>query len=241
MTPLLLAALTARAVAVTEISGGGDVILLAPHPDDETLGCGGAVAALNDIGCKVQVIVITDGGFSHPASRSHPQDVLRRLRAAEVTKAVSILTDGCGPAPILLEYPDNAAPDGDAAASAAALRIQQYITSSATAIWTAWQGDPHPDHGRTARIAACLADQNPALALWSYPIWGRFDHTADAFKADAVVQFETHMWQDRKAAAVAAHATQMSGLISDDPNGFQMDTGMQQHFITRPEIFVKER
>ena len=240
MTPLMQTALTARAVAVTDLSGGGDVILLAPHPDDESLGCGGAIAALSDLGCAVQVIVITDGGHSHPSSASHPREKLCTLRAVEVARAVDILTMGRGPAPIMLNYPDNAAPDGVLAATAAARQIQAHLTPSISAIWTAWGQDPHPDHGRTARIALCLAKQNPHLALWSYPIWGRFDQHVTAFKADSIVQFETHPWQQRKAAAVAAHASQMTNLISDDPGGFQMDRVTQTHFIQSPEIFLRE-
>jgi LmbE family N-acetylglucosaminyl deacetylase len=241
VTPLLQASRTARAVPVTEISGGGDVILLAPHPDDETLGCGAAIAALADLGHRVQVIVITDGGHSHPNSQTHPRTELCRLRAMEVTKAVNILNNGKGPAPILLDYPDNAAPDGVNAATAAASRIQPHVTGSVTALWTTWACDPHPDHRRTARIAQCLADQNPQLALWSYPIWGRFDAQAMAFDPDGLVQFETHPWQQRKAAALAAHATQMSAMINDDPKGFQMDRQTQDHFIGTPEIFLRER
>jgi len=38
------------------------VIVFAPHPDDEILGCGGTLALLAQRGCKIKVIVVTDGG-----------------------------------------------------------------------------------------------------------------------------------------------------------------------------------
>lgn len=235
--PLLAAARTARAVSVDVLSGGGDVIVLAPHPDDETLGCGGAIAALTDLGRRVQVIVVTDGGHSHPGSTTYPRDRVCRTRADEVQKAVAVLTGGRGPAPVLLGYPDNAAPDG-AVASAAADLIQTHIGAQ-TALWTTWAGDPHPDHGRTARIAAILAARHPQLALWAYPIWGRFAAQLPDFNPDLLVQFETHAWQARKATALAAHASQMTGLIGDDPNGFYMEPAMQQHFVTSAELFLR--
>ena len=240
MTPLLLAARTARTVAVDELSGGGDVLVLAPHPDDESLGCGAAIAALTDRGRRAQVIVVTDGGRSHPASRSTPPARLRQLRAAEVTRAVEILTAGRGPALVLLGYPDCDAPDGDGPTATAIARILPHISLETTAIWSAWGGDPHLDHGRTARLAQGLVAQNPALAHWSYPIWGRFSSVAADLDVDALVQFETSPWQDRKAAAIAAHVSQMTGLISDDPAGFRMSDAHQRHFLTSPEIFLRE-
>lgn len=240
LAPLLRAAGKAQAVTVDVLSGSGDVLVLAPHPDDESIGCGAAIAALTDLGRRVQVIVVTDGGRSHPGSRSYPPELLRRLRAAEVTRAVDILTSGRGPAPVLLGYPDNDAPDGAAAADAAIARILPHMSPSTTAVWSTWGGDPHHDHMRTASLAARLVAQNPALALWSYPIWGRFEQGGPDFCPDTLVQFETHRWQERKAAAIAAHVSQMTGLISDDPGGFRMTDAHQSHFLTSPEIFLRE-
>lgn len=239
MTPILHAASLARAATVDEVSNGGDVLVLAPHPDDESLGCGGAIAALTDLGRGAQVIVVTDGGMSHPASRSHPPTALARLRAAEVTTAVDLLTEGRGPAPVLLGYPDRDAPEGKAVAGALA-RIAPHILPGTAAIWATWGGDPHVDHQRTAHLAAMLAAEHPALALWSYPIWGRFEPQVAAFDPAAMVQVDTAAWQGRKAAAIAAHVSQMSGLIADDPDGFRMTAEHQRHFLTSPEIFLRE-
>jgi hypothetical protein len=55
-----------------------------------------------------------------------------------------------------------------------------------------------------------------------------------------MVQVDTAAWQGRKAAAIAAHVSQMSGLIADDPDGFRMTAEHQRHFLTSPEIFLRE-
>lgn len=240
MTHFMRTATTAPIVTIDMLSGCGDVLLLAPHPDDESLGCGAAMAALTDMGRRVQVVVVTDGGGSHPSSRSHPPAQLRRLRAAEVNRAVDILTFGRGPPPLLLGYVDTHAPDGDAAADEAIARILPRMSPSTTAVWSAWSGDPHTDHIRTARLAARLVARIPALLLWSYPIWGRFDPQAPVVDADAVVLFETYRWQERKAEAIAAHASQMTRLIADDPDGFRMTAAHQRHFLSSPEVFLRE-
>ena len=240
MTPLLLAARTVAWATIDDLTGDGDVVLLAPHPDDETLGCGGAIAALSEIGRRVQVVVVTDGCHSHPGSRLYPADRLRQLRASEVLRAVEILTGGRGPAPIMLDYPDTAAPEGDAAESAAADRILTFIGNETTALWASWGGDPHHDHASVARIAARISARLPHLAYWSYPIWGRFLEQLPVIRSNLMVRFDTSSWQDRKAQAVAAHASQMTGLIVDDPGGFQMSDSLQHHFITTPELFLRE-
>jgi len=240
MTPFLRAAGTARLADIEEISQGGDVLVLAPHPDDETLGCGGAIAALTDLGRRAQVVVVTDGGNSHPGSRSHPPPALRQLRAAEVTAAVDLLTVGQGPAPVLLGYPDGDAPEGAERVEEALTRIVPHVTPATRAIWASWGGDPHVDHERTARMAEALAART-GLALWSYPIWGRFEQDGAEFDPTAMVQFDAEPWAARKAAAIAAHVSQMTGLITDDPDGFRMIDAHQRHFLSTPEIFLRER
>lgn len=40
----------------------GRLLVLAPHPDDEVLGCGGLIAAMLERGAHVQVVIVSDGG-----------------------------------------------------------------------------------------------------------------------------------------------------------------------------------
>lgn len=45
-------------------------LIIAPHCDDETLGCGGLIKALTDRGAKVKVVIATNGdGFYYAAAR----------------------------------------------------------------------------------------------------------------------------------------------------------------------------
>lgn len=43
----------------------GNVMILAPHPDDEVFGCGGAIARLTDSGNQPHVVIMSGGGKSH--------------------------------------------------------------------------------------------------------------------------------------------------------------------------------
>ena len=48
---------------------GGRVLVLAPHPDDETLGCGGAIRLYTESKKKVKVVFLTSGDKADPANR----------------------------------------------------------------------------------------------------------------------------------------------------------------------------
>lgn len=240
MTPFLMLADEAPFVSIEAVSGGGDVVVLAPHPDDETLGCGAAIAALTARGHRVQVVVVTDGSRSHPNSLAYPAEVLAKKREQEVTDAVAVLTAGHGPAPVFLRYPDMAAPDGTEAAEIAAQRLLPLIGPTVTALWSTWAGDPHDDHARTARLAAVIGQHKPHLQRWSYPIWGRFRTDDPQISPASFVRLHLPDQLERKKHALAQHRTQMTWLIADDPEGFVMPEDKQEHFLTTPEIFMKE-
>ena len=45
------------------------ILVVAPHPDDESLGCGGLIAKLAASGSAFCVLFVTDGGASHRTRR----------------------------------------------------------------------------------------------------------------------------------------------------------------------------
>src|SRR5665647_2332725 len=48
------------------------VLVLAPHPDDEVFGCGGAIAAHVRAGVPLQVLILTDGAvFGNATTRAN--------------------------------------------------------------------------------------------------------------------------------------------------------------------------
>ena len=88
-----------------DLRGCKSLLVVAPHPDDETLGFGAAAATLQIRGVKVQVVSVTDGDASHPglpirkrrelavpwerASRISPDrfGIARKWRAAEMFRS----------------------------------------------------------------------------------------------------------------------------------------------------------
>ena len=77
---------------------GERIVVLAPHPDDETLGCGGTIRLLTKSGKQVKVIFLTSGDQadpSNPASKiQHGEEHITdysMLREREAMRALKIL------------------------------------------------------------------------------------------------------------------------------------------------------
>lgn len=234
---LLRKAARARPLGINELGDAG-ILVLAPHPDDESLGCGGAIAAAVAAGKRVVVAAVTDGRRSHPRSRRYPGDAIARLRRQELEAAVHCLGDGAVSL-VWLGYPDQQAPRDTNTLERAVEQLTLATDFAALdTIWTSWELDPHVDHVATAALAFRLVARLPWIGLWRYPVWGRFIELPGSQPEDPVGIFECKAQRRRKRRAMAAHRSQMTGLIDDDPEGFVMPIAMQAHFLEAPEIFI---
>src|SRR5579863_8786415 len=82
----------------------GPVLIIAPHPDDETIGCGASIARFCAEGRKVRVIIVTDGSSSVKSAILTPGE-LSVIRHNESLKAAEILGLS-GKDVFPLSYPD---------------------------------------------------------------------------------------------------------------------------------------
>ncbi len=146
-------------------TGCSEIVVVAAHPDDETLGFGAALATLAHSGVRVQVVVASDGGASHQ-DRFWIVVHLERTRRAELHDAVRVLGV---PAPICLGMPDGDLGEPRRSAGGPSHRDAR---GPARHTWIAatWRGDGHPDHEAVGRAAAVAAQRSGAVLL-EYPIW----------------------------------------------------------------------
>ncbi|HSL18521.1 MAG TPA: PIG-L family deacetylase [Methylomirabilota bacterium] len=72
-----------------EPSGGKRVLVVAPHPDDEVLGCGGTILRHRRDGDRVAVVCVTDGR-GRPGAQPDPEAYARRRRD-EMERAAGVL------------------------------------------------------------------------------------------------------------------------------------------------------
>ena len=224
---------------LSELLAAGPPLILAPHPDDESLGCGGLIAASVQAGAPPFVLVLTDGTGSHPGSRTHPPRRLRSLREQEALDAVTIL--GLGPDRLgFLGLVDTQSPmDGPAFDAAVTAVAALAIRTGAGSVLAPWAHDPHSDHESAHRIATAAAHEAGLVHL-SYPVWG-WTLPPDAELASAAPQgfrLDITAQLPLKRRAIAAHRSQYAGLITDDPGGFVLPPGLLAVFDRPYETFV---
>lgn len=158
-----------RVATFADLSGGAPIVVLAPHPDDESLGCGALLHAAF-AGPGARVICMTDGSASHPNSPQWPKDRLAKLRARELDAAITAL--GGDPACVTrLGLPDAGMPKLAEQFDAIAQRIADVAQDAgAETLFAPAPTDPHCDHEATAEIADRVA-RRTGLRLLHYPVW----------------------------------------------------------------------
>lgn len=223
----------------------GPVLVLAPHADDESLGCGGLIAALCEAEVPVFVWLISDGTMSHPNSVAFPSDHRRAIREAEFGRACVILG-----VPVerlqFFRFPDTRVPTPDAENFGQA--TEQFVTQLRTlnpeTIFTPWRRDPHCDHeATTSLIRAAISHLQWLGTLYEYPIWlYELAAKGDAPHPDEVQVFTFEIEENllqKKKKAIETHASQLGQIIHDDPDAFSLQPQVLAHFLTPIEYYYR--
>jgi len=200
------------------------VLVVAPHPDDETLGLGATIAALNRRGASVRVLFLTDGEASHPASPG-----LRRRRVGEAAVALAALGLPADRVERLGWADGSLADDVKALGASIATRAAGCDT-----VLSPWPGDGHPDH-RAAGIAADDAASGLGAGSWWYPIWAWHHERIDGGllrSAERVAVEPVDV--AAKKRALGAYRSQLTDLLGPPivPPGFL------QHHLRPFEVVV---
>ncbi|MEO6662896.1 MAG: PIG-L family deacetylase [Rubrivivax sp.] len=144
---------------------GSRAVVVAPHPDDEVIGCGALLAAHARRGGRTLVLAVTDGEASHPHSSHWTAATLAAERCRERLQGLSRL--GL-PGDVVQRL---GLPDGEVGPHAARLQsmLSQHLRPGDVLLST-WRHDGHPDHEATgAAVAAAAADCG--LRHIETPVW----------------------------------------------------------------------
>lgn len=158
-----------------EVPAAGSVLVLAPHPDDEVVGCGGALYLHGRAGATVTVAYMTDG--RQGSLRLHGTDLvgveretfqreLVQMRKAEAAAAARIL--GVGEL-VFLDFPD-----GKLQLTRETVgRVGELIASHRPdVVYVPFPADRQRDHVETARIFSAAAPQvGDGSQVYAYEVW----------------------------------------------------------------------
>jgi LmbE family N-acetylglucosaminyl deacetylase len=172
-----------------------NVLVIAPHPDDEVIGCGGAIRLRVERDERVSVVFLSSGELG---LKTFPRAKAWKIREAEAKKAAKIL----GVERVhFLRQPDWILGD-HARATAAALKplLEQQRPD---VIYLPHENDGHPDHKATPGILRAALRRCRGLnpELLAYEIWtplAAHDVTLDISRV-----------MSRKLRALRAHRSQL--------------------------------
>lgn len=239
---------------------GRSAIIFSPHPDDETLGCGGTIIRKKRAGAKVNIIFIADGSQSHP--HLIQENKLKSIRANEALAASRKL--GVEKKDVFfLGFKDKELSKNQDSAIPKVIEI--LFRQEPDEIFIPYRRETHPDHLATNKIViSALQIYGRKLIVYEYPIWfwrhwpwvqmGREtlgswikgfisglylirDFHCSVYVADVL---------ELKRAALVQHKSQMTRLIpdpnwmtlSDISNGEFLDCFFQDYEIFHRHIFL---
>ena len=185
------------------------IIILAAHPDDEVLGCGGTIAKFADEGAAVHVAFLADGVFSRAGEEQAQRSELvsRRAAAQKACDILGVRSVSFG------DFPDNrmdTIPLLELTQAVEALIVKHQPQT----VFTHHAGDANIDHRRLhdAVVTACrpqrghpvktlLCFEVPSSTEWQLP------GSAPAFTPNWFVDISATLV--RKLAALEAYAEEL--------------------------------
>lgn len=225
---LVKAVIVWRARDVTDEVAVRSAVVLAPHPDDETLGCGGVILRKRAAGTPVTVVVVTDGRHSHRTAAITP-DMLAARRHEELREAAVRLQL----APDSVRWID--IEDGTVASNEDRLVsiVEELLAElKPDELYVTSADEPHPDHAAVGRAGRRAARSLPGVTVLEYPVWlweswplrpgnriGSLLEAAGRILGRHAVAVQTESFLAAKLLALDAHQTQVArpaGILASE-------------------------
>lgn len=162
-----------KAKGCTELKLHDTVMIVAPHPDDEALGCGGLIYRLCSEGNTPHVVVMTGGGGSLRGHSDMPESEVvtaRRELTLASARELGLPRENIN----FLDFIDGHISERPEAEMA---RLRELIAKiQPSAILVPHRGEGWPDHLKTRELVLELASQNAdvyeyCVWMWYYNVW----------------------------------------------------------------------
>lgn len=223
-----------------QIASDDPILVISPHPDDESLGCGALLADAFD-GFGAHIVVVTDGSGSHPGSQDWLPEDIGKLRRDELLAAVAELGGKSS------DVTFAGLVDGQLYQSELELNqlVQDIVIlidrTGAKSVFLPSPLDAHADHKAIAGLADQISSSASDVRFFYYPIWSRWDKEPgfDKLEGTKCWSYSTKEKRNNKRAAIYCHLTQRGRVIRDDPDGFVIDPAMIDKFVNADEIYLE--
>lgn len=203
-----------------------EAVIIAAHPDDETLGAGGFIARCHALGVRVRIVCVTDGAAADSELTGRPAAGLAQERAAELAAAVSDLAPTAEL--VMLGFPDGGTREHRAEIIEALSATLAEVSRDAI-LFAPWRGDGHRDHRVVGEIAIEVAQGRTVL---EYPVWmwhwASPDHPDTPWESMIGFQVDAAV----KSRALEHFHSQISG---DQP---MLRPDFLEHFTREQEFFI---
>ena len=180
-----------------------NILVISPHPDDESIGCGGTICKHMEAGDKVEVIFLTSG---EKGGHGRSEDETIMIREEESRTAAKILK--------IAGISFWKEPDGAFTANEINInRLLETINLSVPdIIYVPHEEEEHPDHQAAALLVKDAIKQLPVstnkIEVWMYEVWTPIQ------KMDHIVDISSFI--EIKRSAIQAYESQCSVLAFDE-------------------------
>jgi LmbE family N-acetylglucosaminyl deacetylase len=189
------------------------LVIIAPHQDDSTLGCGGLILLRRIEGAPVSIVYLTDGAASHPGHSSLTPSLLAQMRREEAGTATSLL--GVDQARVtFLNEPDGTLDKlGPERRAAFIERLAAVFRLAAPdQVLLPYRRDGSSEHeAGFGLVIAALAAAGLKPRLLEYPVWAWWNPVRmvrPLLRSRRIWRTDHFGYEPLKAAAVAAYRSQ---------------------------------
>lgn len=193
------------------------IVIIAPHPDDETIACAGTILDRLQHGISVHIVLMTDGRHSHSACfgilKSPSPKEIAKIRAHEFNRVVAFL--GVAAENITtFGFPDAALENHLSEATIAMQQVLMQKEQSITEIFYPSAYDTHPDHRAAYRITNnALATLPTRPKRHCYTIWN--GNPALLPPPDLEIDISLHL--ATKQQAISMYTSQVDRITPQQP------------------------
>ena len=216
----------------TILAAKGPFLVIAPHPDDETLGCGAFIARARASGQKVRIVIVLDEKTEATAG-------LRRQEALSANTALGGTADDV----VFFKQPDGAACDHIDVIEQGLREQVEHIRP--TLVLSPYGVDWHPDHRAVAEAVDRLYRKRVIVCpVYEYPIWFwlryAFDHLLRIERIRQLRRINAHAYVPAKKTAMKAHHSQYPRLFGGLSENLFQPFSFWIQFFARHEIFFEK-